>query len=42
MNQRVHERFTLEASLRQAIFEQNLVLYYQPQIDIASGEANRG
>jgi diguanylate cyclase (GGDEF)-like protein/PAS domain S-box-containing protein len=37
MNQRVHERFMLESSLRHAIADDNLTLLYQPQIDINSG-----
>jgi diguanylate cyclase (GGDEF)-like protein/PAS domain S-box-containing protein len=31
------ERLSLEAGLRQAIKEQQFILYYQPQIDVASG-----
>ena len=38
MNLRVHERFTLEASLRQAMADNNLMLHYQPQFDIHTGE----
>ncbi len=38
MNLRVHERFMLESSLRQAMALNALTLAYQPQIDIASGQ----
>lgn len=31
------ERLMLQASLRQALSQEQLVLYYQPQIDVASG-----
>jgi diguanylate cyclase (GGDEF)-like protein/PAS domain S-box-containing protein len=36
MNQKVHERFMLESSLRQAITNGELTLMYQPQIDLKS------
>jgi diguanylate cyclase (GGDEF)-like protein len=38
MNLRVHERFMLESSLRQAMADNVLTLAYQPQIDILSGQ----
>lgn len=38
MNLRVHERFLLESSLREAMAERSLTLAYQPQIDIGSGK----
>jgi len=37
LNARVFERLVLETNLRKAIDDHNLILYYQPQIDIASG-----
>jgi diguanylate cyclase (GGDEF)-like protein/PAS domain S-box-containing protein len=37
MNVRAVERHTLETALRLAIDRQEFVLYYQPQVDIASG-----
>lgn len=38
MNLRVHERFLLEASLRQAMADDRLSLVYQPKINIATGQ----
>lgn len=37
MNQRVRERFNLENKLRQALDREEFVLYYQPQVELASG-----
>ncbi len=39
MNQRVAERLSFEQSLRQALVRQELKVYYQPIIDVASGRA---
>ena len=36
MNQRALERLALEAELRRAVENEELILYYQPQIDIAT------
>ncbi len=38
MTQSARERLTLEARLRRALAQGELRLYYQPQVDIASGE----
>jgi diguanylate cyclase (GGDEF)-like protein/PAS domain S-box-containing protein len=38
MNARHRERLNMEAALRRALDLEQFVLYYQPQIDIASGE----
>lgn len=38
MNARTHDRLLLENSLRKALEEEQLLLYYQPQIDMLSGE----
>jgi EAL domain-containing protein (putative c-di-GMP-specific phosphodiesterase class I) len=38
MTSRAKERLTLEAELRHALEHQELRLYYQPQIDLASGQ----
>jgi diguanylate cyclase (GGDEF)-like protein/PAS domain S-box-containing protein len=38
MNARTRERLLLENSLRQAVEKQQLILYYQPKIDLASGQ----
>ncbi|MBY0455270.1 MAG: EAL domain-containing protein [Burkholderiaceae bacterium] len=38
MTQAARERLELEARLRQALAQEQLLLYYQPQIDIASGQ----
>ena len=38
MNARAREKIQLEADLRKAIEREEFVLYYQPEIDIASGE----
>lgn len=38
LTQSARERLRLESRLRTAILEQQLVLYYQPQVDIASGQ----
>ncbi len=37
MNARIRERFMLEARLRGALEREEFLLYYQPQIDLASG-----
>ena len=36
MNARAHERFTLENDLRRALKHNELVLYYQPMLDLAT------
>src|SRR3569832_872127 len=38
MTSRSKERLTLEADLRRALERQELCLYYQPQVDLTSGE----
>ena len=38
MNARTRERLLLENSLRQAVEKQQLILYYQPKIDLSSGQ----
>jgi EAL domain-containing protein (putative c-di-GMP-specific phosphodiesterase class I) len=38
MNERIHERFTMEAKLRHALEREEFLLYYQPQVDLASGK----
>jgi diguanylate cyclase (GGDEF)-like protein/PAS domain S-box-containing protein len=38
MNQRIRERFAMEAKLRHALERGEFLLYYQPQVDLASGE----
>ncbi|OGB23656.1 MAG: hypothetical protein A3I66_24400 [Burkholderiales bacterium RIFCSPLOWO2_02_FULL_57_36] len=38
MNERIRNRFTMEAKLRHAIERKEFLLYYQPQVDLASGE----
>ncbi|MEA3466449.1 MAG: diguanylate cyclase, partial [Thermodesulfobacteriota bacterium] len=38
MNAHTHERLQLETSLRKALDRHELVVYYQPQIDIVSGQ----
>jgi PAS domain S-box-containing protein/diguanylate cyclase (GGDEF)-like protein len=37
LNQDANERFKLESALRRAIEREELVLHYQPQVDLASG-----
>jgi diguanylate cyclase (GGDEF)-like protein len=37
MNARLQERHTMEVELRAALAEGNLVLHYQPQVDLATG-----
>jgi diguanylate cyclase (GGDEF)-like protein len=37
MNRKLQKRHTMEADLRAAIAEQNLVLHYQPQVDLLTG-----
>jgi len=37
LNQGANERFKLESALRRAIEREELVLHYQPQVDLASG-----
>ena len=37
MNQRVTERLSLEAKLRQALAEDEFVLHYQPKVDVRTG-----
>jgi diguanylate cyclase (GGDEF)-like protein/PAS domain S-box-containing protein len=37
MNERVRERLSLEAKLRQALNNEEFALHYQPKIDLASG-----
>lgn len=38
MNSRVAERLTLENRLRSAILEEQFILYYQPKVDLSTGE----
>ncbi|MGE3530190.1 MAG: putative bifunctional diguanylate cyclase/phosphodiesterase [Steroidobacteraceae bacterium] len=38
MNQELKERIQLEKQLRQALAQEELTLYFQPQIDLASGK----
>jgi diguanylate cyclase (GGDEF)-like protein/PAS domain S-box-containing protein len=38
MNTRTRERLLLENGLRQAVEKQQLVLYYQPKVDLSSGQ----
>ncbi len=38
MNARLSERLTLEGSLRHALEREEFALYYQPQVDLASGQ----
>ena len=38
MNARAHELLALEGSLRKALANDQLVLYYQPQVDLNTGE----
>ncbi len=38
MNQRIRERLTLQDKLRRAIEREEFLLYYQPQVDLASDE----
>jgi diguanylate cyclase (GGDEF)-like protein/PAS domain S-box-containing protein len=38
MNARTRERLLLENGLRQAVEKQQLVLYYQPKVDLSSGQ----
>jgi diguanylate cyclase (GGDEF)-like protein/PAS domain S-box-containing protein len=40
MNDRISERFTMEAKLRSALERGEFVLHYQPQIDLQSGVVN--
>lgn len=37
INQRVHERLTMESQLRQALDNNEFLLHYQPQVDLVSG-----
>ncbi len=38
MTRSARERLTLEAHMRRGIVEQEFILHYQPQVDVASGE----
>ena len=38
MNTKLLEKYELEEDLRQALINQEFVLYYQPQIDISTGK----
>lgn len=38
MNERIRERFMMEARLRRALERDEFLLYFQPQVDLASGK----
>jgi diguanylate cyclase (GGDEF)-like protein/PAS domain S-box-containing protein len=38
MNERIRNRFTMEAKLRRAIDHKEFLLFYQPQVELKSGE----
>ncbi len=38
MNARLHERHAMETDLRAALSERSLILHYQPQVDLVTGE----
>ena len=38
MDEHAHKRFVMENSMRRAMEEENFLLYYQPKLDIISGE----